>query len=237
LYYNVVILTLWWFFGQPGEKEVRYMKKRLSLAVALLLFASVAISFAYAQTWQEVYSYSDDYSEGGLNEINEQRIDLHRTYAVKSQFKRVIVGRVMISKFQDHLFQTEEAKNWASPRIAITSPNNDLRRYEIRFLPELNKVQANYVDRTGRTGVWTADEENTISEILASSDCEIITHKWYYPVITNHGNKWRVTIMSDNQPTCFLEWKDKRVFSARYVLGIQSAGKYLESKFDKIFGV
>ncbi len=202
----------------------------------VLLISIVVSSPVFSDEWTEGYSYGDNYSTGGIFHIANETVQVERAFGWRGTFKRMIVGRVMINEFKDHLFETEEAKNWASPRLAILNPDNEMERYEIRFYPELDKVQVNYVDRTNK--VDDLDVEDPISDIIASEDCDISTDKWYYPIIANNGHKhWRVIIMSDNQPTCFLIWNDDRIISGEYKLGIQSAGKYLKSEFNKIFGV
>ena len=205
------------------------MKQRGLVNLVALCLLVFSFAMASALDWTEEYSYSDGYSEGGVKDIGEHAYKAHRIYTVGDVFNKIMIGKVKVVESTDDY-------SWYGARIALANPENPLERYEVRFNPESDKLQVNYVDRTNRTGVMSVDDEITVSEVLAFTECDIDENKWYYTTIMRYGHSWKVQVWQKNNPTCFLSWKDDRIESQQYLMGLQSAGKYVVSKFDKVFG-
>ncbi len=181
--------------------------------------------------WEEVYSYSDEYSNGGffIDTENDQ-IEVSRAYVWRAKFGTIFNGKIQIVESNDKY-------SWYGSRLAIVDPYNVLVRYEIRLLPSENKLEIRYVDRTNRTGALSGIEPRTISEQLAVASCEIDTGTWYDVNIIRIGNTWKAQLFSLTNPTCFVEWEDNRISADIYGIGIQSAGKYVTSRFDTIIAI
>jgi asparagine N-glycosylation enzyme membrane subunit Stt3 len=179
--------------------------------------------------WDTGYSYSDDFSEGGAEVIRDgsQVLEVNRAYLWHNTFSRLFLSRIKIT-------QSSNDYEWYGSRVALVNRNNPLEKYEIRLYPNTNRLQVNYVDRTNRTGVMSEDNENTISEILDSTDCNINLNKWYYVFVVRKGTKWKAYLFNWMRPTCKVTWEDNRI-TGRPAIGIQSAGKYVTSRFDNIF--
>ncbi len=199
---------------------------------------SFFVSPVEQDNWASIYYYTDDEVHAKIENLANNKVEIVRTYAWKgSPFKHIYLGKVQIKKFDTYKYITSEAKYWSSPRMTIINPKNELERYELRFMPEKDKLQVNYVDRTGRTGYWNIDKYITTSEVLAQVDCEIEPKEWYYTVISKNNNRWRAIVFSAKHPTCILDWKDDRIKSNKYLVGIQSAGKYIVSRFEDVKGI
>ena len=178
--------------------------------------------------WEEVYSYSDEYSEGGFQiDTDSDEIEVSRAYVWKAEFGTLFNGRIQVVNSNDKY-------SWYGSRIALVDPSNTLVRYEIRLLPGSDKLEVRYVDRTKRTGTLSGIEPETISEQLTITNCNINTGSWYDVNIINSGNVWKVQLFSLTNPTCFVEWEDDKISAEKYGVGIQSAGKYVTSKFDTL---
>ena len=223
------------------------MKNGMTYMIIALALASMILPFADAQLypikggivvppesndWDTIYFYADNDS---ICEIkgNGQNLEVSRAYGVKNFFKNVYFATVNIKNSPDY----DKSLPWAGPRLAIVNPSNLLERYEIRLYPVTDTLQVNYVDRTGRTGDMSYDEEHTISEVLVSTDCSIEPNHNYYTVIMKNGNKWKAFMTGGSRPTCFVTWEDDRIQNHKMVIGIQSAGKYIVSKFHKVFAI
>ena len=225
-------------FGRrfTDAKEVVQTKLTRTIAVALLsavLLTSTVAAVPRYDDMKPIYTYEDEYSTGGFTPLTMDRTIATRAYGWSWIFNRVAIARVRISDLD-----TEgEPAEWSSPRLAIINPDNLLERYEVRLYPLQDRLQANYVDRTGRTGDWSIDEDLTHSEVLAGTDCSIEPDRWYYTVVMRMQDKWRVTLLSASSPTCFLSWNDDRITSEPFGIGVQSAGKYLVSEFERVVGI
>ncbi len=200
-------------------------------SIIVLLIAISASGFAIAiSDWKVMYNYTDNESSGGIKENEQNGFEVFRAYAVKNPIKRFYMAKFKIVEKTDF----EKSADWAGPRLSLANPDNLLERYEVRFLPIVNKLQVNYVDRTGRTGDVEIDDKDTLSRVIASTDCKIDTDRNYLAIITKNKDKYRVTVFSSKNPTCFLKWKDDTINTDKLNLAIQSAGKYVISNFDKI---
>jgi len=205
------------------------------IAIALLSSIVCADGGTFQPSWDVIYQYSDNYSIGDIDYLdnNQGTIEVTRTYAHRNSFKHVFFGRVKIT-------QSSEKYDWYGARLAIINPENLLERYEIRLYPNTNKLQVNYVDRTNRTGDYLYDLENnmTVSEIITSSDCNINIDKWNHVIVMKQGEgKWRTILISSRNPTCFVEWRDDRITGNEMIVGIQSAGKYIITQFEKMVSI
>lgn len=178
--------------------------------------------------WEEVYSYSDEYSEGGFTiDTQNNEIEVSRAYAWKAEFGTLFNGIIQVVSSNDKY-------SWYGSRLALVNPDNTLERYEVRLLPGEDKLEVRYVDRTNRTGTLSGIDTETISEQLAVTNCNIDTGLWYDINIINLDSVWKAQLLSLTNPTCFVEWEDSRISADKYGLGIQSAGKYVTSRFDAI---
>lgn len=186
-----------------------------------------------SSVWEEVYHYEDGYSTGGAEVVSDgsQVLEVSRSYLWHNTFNKVFFSKMkVVSSSGDY--------EWYGSRIALVNPNNPLERYELRLYPHKDKVQINYVDRTNRTGNMEEDLTGTTSEIVVSEDCNIEVGKWYYTLLMRSGNKkWKAMVFSWNRPTCYLSWKDKEIGVKNPAIGIQSAGKYVTTRFDEIFAI
>jgi len=184
-----------------------------------------------SEIYDKVYSYSDDYSGGGFFiDGSNKEIEVLRSYVWKSQFGAIFVGKIKVVSSSDNY-------DWYGSRLALVNPENILERYEIRLLPNEQRVEVRYVDRTNRSGTSSGYDPNTISEYLDSAPCDIEIGDWYYISVFRKGNKLKTQIIRFDQPTCFIEWEDDRITGEELAIGIQSAGKYVVSRFDKIFTI
>lgn len=187
--------------------------------------------------WEQIYTYVDDTSEIAVTELHGDLVEVKRTYAWRDYFKKLYSANVKIMSYNN-----SDNYTWYGSRLGIINPQNTLERYEIRFYPttenKIGKLQVNYVDRTNRTGIESFDEINTISEILQVTDCNIKIGEWYWTSILKQRNgKWKVMVYSVKNPSCIIKFKDKRIESKRYAIGIQSAGKGVVSRFNKVGGI
>jgi hypothetical protein len=186
------------------------------------------------EDWNIDYIYSDNYSIGGIEQLDDEIIEISRTYAWRGHFNNIFSGKVKIKQSVSECLHNDEICGWYGSRLAIVNTDNLLERYEIRFYLHQNKIQINYVDRTNRTGNYKYDLNNTISEVIKQTNCNINLNTWYYSTILRNNNKWKVIIMSALNPTCMIEWTDDRILGDTFAIGIQSAGKYVISEFDKV---
>lgn len=184
------------------------------------------------EPWEVIYSYSDDYSTGGIKYMDPKGecVEVARTYASRNPFSTIFLGKIKI-------VQLDNRQNWYGPRIAIINPENNMQRYEIRLYPNTDKLQVNYVDRTNRTGEYYSDKWRTVSEVITTSNCEIRSDVWYHMIIMRNGDGWNAMLVGGGKPTCFVQWTDDRIEGKDMVIGIQSAGKYVVSQFNKILAI
>jgi len=186
-----------------------------------------------SSVWEEMYHYEDDYSVGG-NEIIEdgsQVLEVSRSYLWHNSLNKIFFAKMKV-------VESSGDYQWYGSRLALVNPKNPLERYELRLYPHQDKIQVNYVDRTGRTGSMTEDLEVTTSEIIASADCDIDIGKWYYVLIMrSNEDNWKTMVFSWNKPTCILRWNDDRIDAEKPAIGIQSAGKYVITRFDELFAI
>jgi len=182
-----------------------------------------------SEDFDEVYSYSDNYSGGGFYiDDSSDEIEVSRSYVWKSQFGAIFVGKIKI-------VSSSENSSWEGSRLALINPENILERYEIRLLPNEQKIEVRYVDRTNRSGTLSGYDPDTTSKYLDSALCNIEVGEWYYISVFRNGNKLKAQIVKFDKPTCFVEWEDNKITGDELAIGIQSAGKYVVSRFDKIF--
>ncbi len=176
---------------------------------------------------KEIYTYGD-----GENLIEENdQFKILRGYFWKEDLTKGMVGRLQMKGDYDN-----NSANWSGARLGIINPENLLERYEIRFYPILDKIQINYVDRTNRTGNWAIDQNTTISQKIISIPYNVQNNREYYVTVVKKGEKWDIEIMDLVSPTLFISFSDDRIQSERFYLGLQSAGRDVESKFNTIFG-
>jgi len=181
--------------------------------------------------FEEIYSYSDEYSEGGFSiDSNEGYIEVSRAYVWKAEFGRLFNGKIQVVSSNDEY-------SWYGSRLALVDLENLLIRYEIRLLPSENKLEVRYVDRTNRSGTMGGTDLNTISEQLTVTDCNIEIGTWYDINIIKNDDLWKAQLLSLTNPTCFVEWEDNRITRDEFGIGIQSAGKYVVSRFDKLIAI
>lgn len=186
-----------------------------------------------SSVWEEVYEYEDEYSSGGAEVIEDgsQVLEVERAYLWHNSMSKMFSAKIKVVESSNDF-------DWYGSRMALVNPNNNLERYEIRLYPNVNKLQVNYVDRTGRTGIMSQDEMITTSEVLSSTDCNIEIGKWYYVLVMKNGNdKWKAMLFSWNRPTCQIQWQDDRIETDQPAIGIQSAGKYVTTRFDEVFAI
>ncbi len=209
------------------------IKNKLGIGIVLTFFLFVSLVAADSQ-WNSIYYYTDYEKPAYTQYLPDDIVEVQRMYLWKDLFENLYSAKVQIKDLDVNMYETTEAREWTSPRLAIANPDNDLERYELRFYPETDKLQVNYVDRTGRTGDWKVDKEFTVSEILSSVDCTINEQEWYYAVMTHNGDDWKAVVMSGDYPTCIVRWSDDRINSEEFVVGVQSAGKYIVSNFQRV---
>ena len=184
-----------------------------------------------SEDFDEVYSYSDNYSGGGFYiDDSSDEIEVSRSYVWKSQFGAIFVGKIKI-------VSSSENSSWEGSRLALINPENILERYEIRLLPNEQKIEVRYVDRTNRSGTLSGYDPNTISEVLNFEFSDIEIGEWYYISVFRNGNKFKAQIIRFDRPTIFIGWEDDRITGDELAIGIQSAGKYVVSRFEKIFTI
>lgn len=210
------------------------MNKNIRIGSGVLMVILTMSMVAAQSQWSSIYYYTDEEEPAYTTYLPDDMIEVQRMYLWKDTFESLYSAKVRIKDLDADMYETNEAREWTSPRLAIANPDNDLERYELRFYPELDKLQVNYVDRTGRTGDWNVDKEFTISEVLSSVDCEIEEKEWYYTVITYDDAEWKAVVMSGQHPTCLINWEDDRIESDEYIVGVQSAGKYIVSRFQRV---
>lgn len=182
--------------------------------------------------FEEVYTYSD-LDEPISRYDNDDEYFITRTYAVRHNFSSGYSGSVIITNFNYSL------DDWSGVRFAIVNPENHMERYEIRLYPKINKFQANYVDRTNRIGDWSVDEGATISDYLISTNCEITNSNWYNLNIFNiideddHTDSWKATLIGGSND-CEIIFDLKEFENKYYQIGVQSAGRDVEAKFNNV---
>jgi hypothetical protein len=175
-----------------------------------------------SSVWDLVYNYEDAYSTGGAEVIEDgsQVLEVSRAYLWHDSFSRFFFGKMKV-------FEASEDYLWYGSRLALVNPENAMERYEVRLYPNTDRVFVKYVDK-----------ENDYSETLAKTECKINLDQWYHTLIMRgQDNKWRAMVFSGNNPTCMVRWQDDRITVENPVVGIQSAGKYVTSRFDEIFAI
>jgi hypothetical protein len=186
-----------------------------------------------SSVWENVYHYEDEYSRGGAVVVQDdsQALEVSRSYLWRNAMGRIFFSKIKVT-------ETSNEFDWYGSRLAFANPDNHLERYEVRLNPNVNTFQVNYVDRTGRTGIMSVDELVTTSEVLDSTNCNIGTGRWHYVMVMKSRNdNWNAMLFSWNRPTCHISWQDSRIEAQNPAIGIQSAGKYVTTRFDDIFVV